>query len=133
MPNRTKRPKRSGVAAVEFAIAATVLFLVISVSLEFSRMNMIRHSVDNAAYEGARAGIILNASADNVRDVANGVMATVRARGVTVDVTPNTIEDDTPEVVVTVSVPAAQNGFVTPRFFAGRSFVGTCRLTRDDI
>ena len=49
---KSNKRDRKGVAAVEFALAATVLFLVVAVSIEFSRMNMIRHSVDNAAYEG---------------------------------------------------------------------------------
>ncbi|MCA9218072.1 MAG: pilus assembly protein [Planctomycetales bacterium] len=131
--NRRKRHPRRGVVAVEFAFAATVLFLVIAISIEFSRMNMLRHSVDNAAYEAARAGIILRANVDDVKQTANEIMNSVRARGTVVEVTPDTIQDDTPEIVVTVSVPADQNGFVTPRFFAGRSFVGQCRLTRDDI
>ena len=130
---RACKRARNGVAAVEFALAATVLFLVIAVSIEFSRMNMIRHSVDNAAYEGARAGIILNADAAEVRATANQIMASVRARGVTVDIDPTTIEDDTPEIIVTVTVPSDRNGFITPKFFAGRSFVGQCRPTRDDI
>ena len=82
---------------------------------------------------GARAGIILNADVDEVRDTAIDVMDSARARGVTVDIVPTPIVDDTPEIVVTVTVPADQNGFITPKFFAGRSFVGQCRLTRDDF
>jgi Flp pilus assembly protein TadG len=127
------RRSREGLVAVEFAIASAILFLVVAVSIEFSRMNMIRHTVDNAAYEGARAGIILGADANQVRATANDIMNSVRARGVNVDVNPATIEDDTPEIVVTVTVPADQNGFITPKFFAGKSFAGTCRLSRDDI
>ena len=131
--NRRRRNSRNGIAAVEFACAATVLFLVIAVSIEFSRMNMIRHTVDNAAYEGARAGIILNADANAVIATAEDLMNAVQANGVDVVVSPATIEDDTQEIVVTVSVPADQNGFITPKFFAGKSFVGECRLSHDDI
>ena len=94
---------------------------------------MIRHTVDNAAYEGARAGIILNADANAVIATAEDLMNAVQANGVDVVVSPATIEDDTQEIVVTVSVPADQNGFITPKFFAGKSFVGECRLSHDDI
>lgn len=133
MRRRRIQQPRQGLVAVEFGIASAILFLVVAVSIEFSRMNMIRHSVDNAAYEAARAGIILGANADGVRDTANDIMSSVRARGVDVDVNPNAIEDNTPEIIVTVTVPADQNGFITPKFFAGKSFVGSCRLSRDDI
>ena len=131
--SRSHKRNRSGVAAVEFALASAVLCLVVAVSIEFGRMNMIRHCVDNAAYEGARAGIVLNADVNVVRNTAIDVMKSAKARGVTVEVAPTPIVDDTPEIVVTVTVPAGQNGFITPRFFAGRSFVGECRLTRDDV
>ena len=124
---------RHGVTTVEFAVAAFVLFLVVAVSIEFSRMNMIRHTVDNAAYEGARAGIILGAEPEEIESEVNAIMAAVHARDVTIDIEPRTIQDDTPEVIVTVSTPADANGYITARFFGGKVFQGQCRLTRDDI
>jgi Flp pilus assembly protein TadG len=128
-----RRTDRKGAMAVEFAIAATILFLMVAASIEFSRANMIRHTVDNAAYEGARAGIILGASVDQITATANSVMATVRARDVTVDVDPAVINDGTQEVIVTVTAPADRNGYISGKFFRGMNFVGECRLTRDDI
>lgn len=96
-------------------------------------MNMIRHSVDNAAYEAARRVIVPGATAEEARTTAEGVMRVVWANGVAVDVDPPFLQNSTPEVVVTVSVPADGNGLVAPRFFAGRSFVGQCRLSREDM
>jgi Flp pilus assembly protein TadG len=109
------------------------LFLVLFTSLEFARMNMIRHSVDNAAYEAARRVIVPGATATEAEDTAKAIMSVVWARGVDVDVDPSVIQDSTPEVVVTVSAPADGNGFIAPHFFRGKSYVGQCRLRREDI
>ena len=58
---------RTAAVVVEFAICAPILFLFFFASLEFSRVNMIRQSVENAVYEGARRGIVPGATAANCR------------------------------------------------------------------
>jgi Flp pilus assembly protein TadG len=133
IPKHRNRTQRQGAVAVEFAIASMLLFLVIAISIEFSRANMIRHTVDNAAYEAARAGIILGANVDQMTSTAMSVMASVRARDVTVDIDPPVIDDATDEVVVRVSTPCDKNGYITAKFFKGQQYVGECRLSRDDI
>ena len=130
---RTRPSRRRGAVAVEFAVAASVLFLMIFASLEFARMNMIRHSVDNAAYEAARTAIVPGATAAEAEATARSIMQVIWATGVQVDVDPSVIQNSTPEVVVTVSVPADSNGFIAPHFFRGKSFVGQCRLTREEM
>ena len=124
---------RRGVVAVEFALSATVLILMLFVSLEFARMNMLRHSVDNAAYEAARRVIVPGGTAAEAEQTAQDIMDVVWARGVDVDVDPSVIQNSTPEVIVTVSVPADANGLIAPQFFKGKSYVGRCRLRREDI
>ena len=61
------RRTRTAAVVVEFAICAPILFLFFFASLEFSRVNMIRQSVENAVYEGARRGIVPGATAANCR------------------------------------------------------------------
>ena len=53
-PNRPPSRTRRGATTVEFAIVAPVFFLFLLASIEFSRLNIIRHTADNAAYEAAR-------------------------------------------------------------------------------
>src|SRR3989304_687459 len=79
---------RSGVVVVEFAICAPLLFMFFFASLEFSRVNMIRQSIENAVYEGARRGIVPGATADNCRASALTVLNSISASGATIRGTP---------------------------------------------
>ena len=122
---------RRGATAVEFALTASVLLLIVFAALEFARANMIRQAITNAAYEGARRGIVPGASVDSVRDAAQAIMRTALIRTATVDVTPSAITPDTEEVTVTISVAPDQNGWIPALFFAGRTLRGTSTLSRE--
>ena len=100
-------------------------------SLEFSRVNMIRQSVENAVYEGARRGIVPGATAENCRDAAQVVLNSISARDADIDVTPATITPNTDEVTVSISVPIDTNSWVIPVFFGGRSVTGSMTLKRE--
>lgn len=118
---------------MEMAFALPLLFLFVLGSIEFSRMNVIRHTIDNAAYEAARRAIVPGSTAADAETVANGIMATVGAEGVNVVVTPAVLQLDTPEVNVNVSVDCDANGFIAPIFFAGRQLVGNATLRREQL
>ena len=118
---RIRVADRTAAVVVEFAICAPILFLFFFASLEFSRVNMIRQSVENAVYEGARRGIVPGATAANCRTSAQAVLNSISASGATITVTPTVITKDTPEVTVAVTVPVNNNSWVIPVFFDGRS------------
>ena len=82
------RSKRKGVAAVEFAITAPILFLIFFAMIEFARFNMIRHGIDSAVYEGARRGIVPGATADDVTLSAEAILRAVSTTNATVTVVP---------------------------------------------
>ena len=128
---RRRRNDRTGAVAVEMALTLPLLFFIVFTSIEFSRMNVIQHTVDNAAYEAARRGIVPGATEQDVDDVARSIMRTCGARGVEVTVNPSNIQLDSPEITVTVAVEADQNGFLAPRFFRGESLIGRSTLTRE--
>lgn len=112
-PHRTNR---RGATLVEFAIVAPVFFLVVFAMFEFSRLNVIRHTADNAAYEAARAAIVPGATATDATNEADRILRVVGARGVTVTINPPVIDRSTDSVTVEVSVPMRQNALVAPRF-----------------
>jgi Flp pilus assembly protein TadG len=124
---------RIGAVVVEFAICAPLLFMFFFASLEFSRVNMIRQSVENAVYEGARRGIVPGATAANCRDSAQSVLNTVFARNATINVTPSVITKDTSEVTVAISVPVNSNSWVLPTFFRNRTISGSMTLKRERL
>jgi Flp pilus assembly protein TadG len=122
---------RSGAVVVEFAICAPILFMFFFASPEFSRVNMIRQSIENAVYEGARRGIVPGATADDCRNSAQVVLNSIFARNATISVTPTVITQDTSEVTVAVAVPVNSNSWVTPVFFANKTISGAMTLKRE--
>ena len=122
---------RRGAALVEFALTVPILFLILFVSVEFMRVNTIVNSIENAAYEGARRGIVPGTTAEEIIADAKTLTDAVGIRGAVIDVQPATIAEDTPEITVTVNVPADSNAFVAPRFFAGDTITKTCTLSRE--
>jgi Flp pilus assembly protein TadG len=126
-----RSPRRSGAVVTEFAICAPLLFFFFFASLEFSRVNMIRQSVENAVYEGARRGIVPGATADNCRASAQAVLNSISASGATIDVSPTVITKNTPEVTVSVAVPVNNNSWVFPVFFADKTISSSMTLRRE--
>jgi len=132
-PNPSKRQPRRGAAAVEFAIVAPVLFLLIMTMFEFSRLQVIRHTGDNAAYEAARRAMVPGATAGDAVAEANRIMRTIGARGVQVNVTPNRIDADTRSVTVEVQTRMDQNALVAPRFTRGATLRSSSTLLTERI
>lgn len=114
------RSKRSGATVVEFSIVAPIFLLVLLSSFEFSRLNVIRHTADNAAYEAARHAMVPGATASEATARANTILRTIGARGALVTITPPTLGPDVDSVTVRVEVPLNRNGWVIPRFTGGR-------------
>ncbi len=111
--------------------SAPILFLFFFASLEFSRVNMIRQSVENAVYEGARRGIVPGATAANCQAAAQAVLNSVLAQNATITVTPSAITNSTTQVTVAVTVPVNSNSWVFPVFFSGKTISGTMTLNRE--
>ncbi len=111
---------RTGATTVEFALVAPVFFLLLLASFEFSRLNVIRHTADNAAYEAARVAMVPGATAAEAINEANRIMNIASARGSRVTVNPATLGPNTTQITVTVDVPMDQNGWITPRFTGSR-------------
>jgi hypothetical protein len=100
--------------------------------IEFSRVNMMRNTAENAAYEGARRGIVPGTTAAECEAEAAQLLADVGIVGGACVVTPNPILSTTSAVSVTVTIPIdSANAFVTPRFYAGKSVQASVSLPRE--
>jgi Flp pilus assembly protein TadG len=62
----TSRLKRRGASAVEFAVVAPVLFLMIFGMIEFGRLIMVQQIMTNASREGAREAVLDGATSTTV-------------------------------------------------------------------
>lgn len=119
---------RSGATAVEFAIVAPVFFLIMLAAFEFSRLNVIRHTADNAAYEAARHAMVPGATASEAVSHADSILRAVGARDASVTITPATLGPEVDEISVRVDVPLARNGWVVPRFTSGKTLTTQATL-----
>ena len=131
--SRATRRQRRGAALVEFAITAPIIFAIFFAGFEFCRMNIVRHSIDNAAYEGARRAIIPGATANDAVEAATPVLAVVSIRNPEITVDPPVISTTTEAVTVTIAVPYNSNSWVPPLFFRDKVLTGTCTLTREQM
>ena len=128
---RSSRGTRRGAVAVEFAITASIAIMFFFASFEFCRVSMIRHTVDNAVYEGVRAGIVPGATTSEVVAEASKILRTIGLTDTTIVVTPNTIIDTTPSLTVEITVPIAKNSIGTALFFGGKEVKRSLTMTRE--
>ena len=132
MTRPISRNHRQGAVTVEFALAAPVLFMFVFAGFEFSRVNMIRNTIENAAYEGARRGVVAGAAAANCVAVTQNLLDIVGVADSTITVTPPVIQADTEEVTVAVEVPLTiSNCYITPKYYLGSTLRTSVTLPRE--
>ena len=122
------RNGRRGAAIVEFAIVVPVFFMIVFAAIEFGRLNVVRHTADNAAYEAARAGIVPGATRADVEAKANELLAIVGTRNASVEVLPANLGAAADEITVRITVPTADNGWVVPKFTGNTILSSTATL-----
>ena len=121
-------PLHRGAYTVEFAVVLPLVFLLFLGGIEFARMHLVRHVVDNAAYEAARHVIVPGATADEAIAQANKILASVNAVGAQVQITPNPITEETKSVSVKVILPCSENMLSLSNFSSGLNIVSETKL-----
>lgn len=127
------RPARKGATTVEFAITCNIAFFFFFAALEFSRVAMYRHTVENALYEGARAGITPGATADKVRSKTRELLAVAGINDATIDVTPAVLKVDTPRVTVRAQVHLDRGLYGPAFYFLGKKLDRSFEMAREGI
>jgi len=115
------------------ALTSGLLFFFFFAALEFCRVSMIRHSVENALYEGARKGIVPGAKASDVQSAARTILGRIGISGATIDVSPSNIQNSTPEVSVRIRLPLDKGLFAPAVFFVGNSLDRTLVMQREGV
>jgi len=126
-----RRNTRQGAVAVEFALTAGLAFLFFFGAFEFSRVAMIRGTMDNAIYEGARVGITPGATAGEVKKKVRDILGFSLVKVANITVQPNPILFDSKTVTVKVDLPLDKNTFSPAKFFSGKSIVRTIQMKRE--
>jgi len=124
---------RTGAVTVEMAMTVSLAFFFFFAALEFTRVSMIRHTVENALYEGGRQGIIPGATASEVQTTAARILRTIGITGATISVTPSRIENSTREIAVRIQLPLDRGLFAPAVFFVGKSLDRTLVMRREGV
>jgi Flp pilus assembly protein TadG len=127
------RNQRRGATAVEMAFVLPVLLLLLFGAYELGRANMMMHTCEAAAYEGARTGIIPGATAAECVAAAQRVLATAGVSRATIDVLPNNLADDTDTVAVSIEIKFAENTIIAPIFMGDGAILRKCEMTREQL
>jgi Flp pilus assembly protein TadG len=128
---RAGRSSRTATLSVEVAFCLPILLMLLFGSYELARANMILHSTESAAYEGARTGIIPGATPEKIRESARVLLRAVGINNFTVNVDPPVISETTENVSVTVLVPFRENMSFPAFFMKDPTFRGNCQLSRE--
>jgi Flp pilus assembly protein TadG len=123
---------RRGATAVEFALTAPIFFVILFAGIEFSRAHMIRSSIENAAFEGARKGIVSGVTATQCKTTTESLLEISLVKDYQVTVSPPVLDASVDIVSVTVSVPlTTENGFRLTGFLKNNTFTKTIELPRE--
>ena len=130
---RRRRSERRAAVVVEFAIVASVFFVILGASFEFVRINVIRHTADNAAYEAARHAMVPGATAAEAITPHNTILNVVGTHGAVVTITPPVLDPDVVNVNVRIDIPLSSNGWIVPRFTAGRTLTVQSTIRKERV
>ena len=136
------RGPRRGAAAVEFAIVAPFLLLLLAGIIEFGQSFFIQHSLSTAARHGARAAIVDGSTSGQVTQKVQAHCVKnlgLAAGDVAVEIEVNgkangdlSTADEQSEISVTVRVPYSKAGVgFFANTFANSTISSTCTLEHE--
>ena len=116
---------------LEFAVVAPVLFLCFFAAFEFCRVAMIKHTADNAVYEGCRKAVIPGGTSREATNETRRIMNSLGVTDFKTSVKPRSIRPTTRQVTARIEVPLNKNSFVPNQFVAGKEIVRELTLYRE--
>ena len=133
--SRTIRRSERGTAVVEFALVLPLLLMFLFGIMEFGRIMMVNHTLNNAARAGARIAVLPGSDNDRVLSAINSELSSC---GLTLDeyvLDPSdvsTAERDDP-ITVTIKIDYESIGFVTGFFpmLTGKQLQGTVVMRKE--
>lgn len=121
-----------GAFTVEFAICSGLFFTTLLSGFEFARFMYARHSVDQAAYEAARLGIVPGRTPSEVVAKANQILNATGVRNGSVTVTPSVFTSSTSTVTVEIRCKYSDSSWLKPVFLANSDMVSKITLDHEN-
>lgn len=126
---RRRFGRRRGATVVEFAIAAPTLLLVVFSAFEMSRMSMLYHLAQDAAYEACRFSMLEGGTPQEAQIRAAQVLDMVGAQNASIVINNGVPFTNTTTAITTrVTLPMSDNAFLLKYFFTGKSITAEITL-----
>lgn len=122
------RKLRAGATAVEFAVVVPILLMTIWAGIIFARANMVRHTVENAAYVATRTVIVPGATKAEAIQRAEDMLSVLDIRNAQITFDPSEIQEDTLFVTTEITVPMNENSWGLSNYMKNAVFFGTSTL-----
>lgn len=118
---RPDQPRRTGAAAVEFAIVAPLFFMMVLGCIEIGRALMVQQVLVNASRVGAREAATLNGTSSSAKSAAETYASGASVPGTNATVSPDPANAGAGDLItVTLTVDfGAVSWSPTPWFLAG--------------
>lgn len=122
------RQLQYGAALVEFAFVLPIIMVFFYAMVELSRLMLLQHSVDTAAYEGARNAMVPGATSSDAITSAKQLLTAAKLTSAVITVEPTTIAESTPLITVRIELPVAENSWMPPFWFKSGKLVSEVTL-----
>ena len=123
---------RQGAFTVEFAICSGLFFTILLGGVEFARFMYARHSIEQAAYEATRVGIVPGKSPADVIAKATQILNATGVRNASITVTPTVFSTSTSTVTVEIRCRYSDNSWLRPVFLADTDMRSTMTLDHEN-
>lgn len=123
---------RAGAFTVEFAIVASIFFMTLLSSFEFSRLYFVRHCLEKASYDAARIGIVQGATPAQVESKARSILSSAGIKPTSVVVAPTKFDELTETVTVTIVCDMTKNSWIPGKFFVGPNVTSKTTLDHEN-
>lgn len=131
--SRPASQKRRGATAVEFAFIAPVIFLLLFACIEFCRVMMVTHTLEEAARAGCRNAILEEATSGSVEDTVESLLLQSGIDTYTLTISPDPPQSACQFEPITVSISAryADISWLPPMYMQNKTFKSSCTLPRE--
>lgn len=114
---KARNQDRKGAVMVEFALVVPVFILLLFTCIEFTRLNMIRNLMQDAAYYATRHCIVPGATAAEAEAEAMRMLSAMGTQDVSIVINDgNGLDENSSAVSVRITVPIASNALLASQF-----------------
>ncbi len=107
-----KSCRRRAATLVEFAMVLPIILSLFAAMIQLSRMMLLQHTVDTAAYEGARHAMVPGATVAEARDVTEQLLRDAGLVSYEIEIQPDELTEASALITVSVTAPMDANAWI---------------------